>query len=202
MANSEKQHVFFVDDEPDICQVVSTSLRQVGMKVTCFTSAANCLKRLRSQRCDLLIADVKMPEMSGLELLTQVKSIVPSLPVLIVTGYGDIPMAVRAMKTGALDFIEKPLERESFLSVVKLALKRHPKSHPLVGKVLTRTEIKVLRLILDGKGNKEIAYLLNRSVRTIEDHRRHIMRKLCVDNLVDLVKQTALVRLIELPEDE
>ncbi len=145
--------------------------------------------------------DNNLVSLFAIELLTKAKCIIPSLPVLVITGYGDIPMAVRALKAGASDFIEKPLERRPFLSAVKSMLKRSTQTHPLVGKVLSKTEMKVLRLILDGKSNKEMANLRHRSVRTIEDHRSRIMRKLGVDNLVDLVKQTAVVKLVELWED-
>ena len=202
MTNIAKQRIFFVDDKPKVRKMVSRTLEQTGLKVTCFTCAADCLKQLRSQTCDLLITDVKMPEMDGIELLTEVKRIIPSLPVLVVTGYGDIPMAVEALKVGASDFIEKPLDRQSFLSAVESELKRNILIHQIVGDVLTKTEMIVLRLILDGKSTKEIARLRNRSVRTIEDHRSRIMRKIGVDNLVDLVKQTAVVRLVELGEDK
>lgn len=202
MTNITKQHVFFVDDEPKIRKMVGRTLEQVGLKVSCFARAAECLKQLHSQTCDLLITDVKMPEMDGIELLTKVKHIIPSLPVLVITGYGDIKMAVKALKIGASNFIEKPLDRQSFLSVVESALKRNAKIHRIAGNVLTKTEMIILRLILDGKSTKEIARLRHRSVRTIEDHRSHIMHKLGVDNLVDLVKQTAVVRMVELGEDK
>lgn len=202
MTNITKQHVFFVDDEPKIRKMVGRTLEQVGLKVSCFARAAECLKQLHSQTCDLLITDVKMPEMDGIELLTKVKHIIPSLPVLVITGYGDIKMAVKALKIGASNFIEKPLDRQSFLSAVESALKRNAKIHRIAGNVLTKTEMIILRLILDGKSTKEIARLRHRSVRTIEDHRSHIMHKLGVDNLVDLVKQTAVVRMVELGEDK
>ena len=198
MANDAKQNVFLVDDEPEVRTVIGRTLEQAGFKVSCFSHASDCLEQLRSRPCDLLIADVKMPGMDGIELLTKVKCIIPSLPVLVITGYGDIPMAVKALKAGASDFIEKPLNRKSFLSAVEFALKGNTPPHHLVNKVLTKTEMGILRLILDGKSNKEIAGLRNRSVRTIEDQRRRIMRKLGVDNLVDLVKQVAVVRLPEL----
>lgn len=202
MTNIAKQHVFFVDDEPKVRKMVGRTLEQADLEVSCFASGGDCLEQLRCRTCDLLITDVKMPEMDGIELLTVVKRIIPSLPVLVITGYGDIRMAVKALKIGALDFIEKPLDRQSFLSAVESALKRNAKIHRLVGGVLTKTETGVLRLILDGKSNKKIAWLRHRSVRTIEDHRSHIMRKLGVDNLVDLVKQTAVVRMVELGEDK
>jgi two-component system response regulator FixJ len=198
MTDAAEQHIFFVDDEPKVCKMVGRTLKQAGLKVTCFTDPADCLKQLRCQTCDLLITDVKMPEMDGIELLTKVKRIIPSLPVIVVTAYGDVPMAVEALKVGASNFVEKPLERQSFLSVVEFVLKhRTALIHQIVGDVLTKTEMIVLRLILDGKSTKEIAALRHRSVRTIEAHRSRIMRKLGVDNLVDLVKQTAVVRLVE-----
>ncbi len=202
MTNITKQHVFFVDDEPKVRKMVGRTLEQAGLKVSCFARAVECLKQLHSQTCDLLITDVKMPEMDGIELLTEVKRIIPSLPVLVITGYGDISMAVTALKAGASDFIVKPLDRQSFLLAVESLLKRNTLTHPLVNKVLTKTEMRVLFLILDGKSTKEIARLRCRSVRTIEFHRGSIMRKLDVDNLVDLVKKTTVVRPFELGENE
>jgi len=202
MTNNAKQNIFFVDDEPKVRKVVGRTLEQLGSKVSCFACAADCLERLRSQMCDLLITDVKMPEMDGIELLAEAKHIIPSLAVLVITGYGDIPMAVRAFKAGALDFIEKPLDRQSFLSAVELVLKRNASPDRLLGKALTRIEMRVLRLILEGKSNKEIAHLRHRSVRTIEFHRNHIMHKLSVDNLVDLVKQAVVMGLVGLPANK
>jgi len=202
MTDSIEQHIFFVDDEPNVGKVVSKTLAQRGFKVSCFIRAADCLEQLRFQTCDLLITDVKMPEMDGIELLTEAKRFIPSLRVLVITGYGDIPMAVTAVKAGALDFIEKPLDRQSFLSTVESVLKRNPWGDPLLGKLLSRTEMKVLRFILDGKSNKEIARLRHRSIRTIEDHRSHIFRKFGVDNLVDLTKRAAGMGLVELPENK
>jgi len=202
MINITKQHIFFVDDEPNVREVVGRTLEQADLKVSCFANAAECLKQLHSQTCDLLITDVKMPEMDGIELLIKVRRIIPPLPVLVITGYGDISMAVTAFKAGASDFIEKPLERQSLLSAVESILKRNTLTHPLVNKVLTKTEMRVLRLILDGKSTKKIARLRHRSVRTIETQRGSIMHKLGVDNLVDLVKQTTVVRPFELGENE
>ncbi len=202
MTNITKQYVFFVDDEPKVRKMVGRTLEQAGLKVSYFARAAECLKQLHSQTCDLLITDVKMPEMDGIELLTEVKRIIPSLPVLVITGYGDIPMAVKALKVGASDFIEKPLDRQSFLSAVDSVLKRNTQNHPLVGKVLTKTEMRVLRLMLDGKSTKEIAGLLHRSTRTIEDHRTHIMHKLGANDLMHLVRLVAVVRMPDLAADE
>jgi len=202
MTNNAEQHIFFVDDEPKVCKAVGRTLEQLGSKVSCFARAADCLEQLRSQTCDLLITDVKMPEMDGIELLTEARRIAPWLPVLVITGYGDIPMAVKAVKAGALDFIEKPLDRQSFLSTVESILKRNALADPLLGEPLTKTEMKVLRLLLKGKSNKEIARLLHRHRRTIEDHRNNIYCKLGVDNSVDLVKRAAELGLFKLPENK
>lgn len=197
--NRAKQHVFFVDDEPKIRNVVEKTLEGMGVNVSCFARAVDCIKQLRCQTCDLLITDVKMPKMDGMELLTEAKRLAPWLPVLLVTGYGDIPLAVRAVKAGAADFIEKPLDRQSFLRKVKSILQRNTCSDYLRGKPLTKTQTKVLRLVVGGKSNREIATLLRRSVRTIEDHRHDIMRKLGVKNAIELVRRAAQMDLVRLP---
>ena len=199
IANRAKQHIFFVDDEPQVRKVVGKTLKRLGTKVSCFASAADCIEQLRPQRCDLLITDVKMPDMDGLELLTEAKRIAPWLPVLVVTAYGDVPMAVKALKIGALNFIEKPLEMQSFLSAVESVLERTTPSDQLLGKGLTRVEMRVLRFILASNSNKETADILLGSVNTIVVHRNHIMRKLGASNLIDLLKRTVTMGLFELP---
>ncbi len=133
--------------------------------------------------------------MDGLTLLTKAKRIAPWVSVMVITGYGDIPMAVRALKLGAVDFVEKPLDRDVFLNKVKSVLNENNFSDSSVGRALTKTEKKVLKLILDGMGNKGIAYKLGRALRTVELHRSHIMHKFGVDNVVDLVKKAAPMNL-------
>ena len=193
-----KQHIFFVDDEPKVRKVVDRTLKRLSSKVSCFASARDCLEQLSSERCDLLIADVKMPEMNGIELLAEVKRSVPWVPVLLITGYGNIPMAIKALKMGALHFIEKPLEMQSFLSAVESALGRSTPFDPLLGKELTRSEMRILRFISDGKSNKETARILHRSIKTVEVHRSRIMCKLGVDNAVDLLKRAVAMRLVDM----
>lgn len=195
------QHIFFVDDEPKVRKVIKETLEQLDLEVSCFSSGAECLKELGSQVCDLLITDVKMPEMNGIELMMQAKRVVPWLPVLVITGYGDIPMAVKAVKAGAVDFIEKPLAKESFLLRVKSILKEHTSNHRPRGKPLTKNETGILKLIIEGKSNREIAQLLHRSIRTVEVHRARVMKKLDADNLVDLIKTAVKMGLVEMPEE-
>jgi two-component system response regulator FixJ len=183
--------VVFVDDEPKVCDAVRKTLERVGINVQCFPSADDCLAYLAEQRCDLLVTDVRMPGKDGLELLREARRQLPWLPVVVVTGYGDVPMAVRALRAGAADFLEKPLDREVLLGVVRTQLERHAPQSTLFDLALTKTEMRVLRLILDGQNNRDIAGALHRSPRTVEVHRSNLMRKLGASNIVGLLRRAA-----------
>lgn len=195
MQSSFKPHIFVVDDDSCILDVIALNLKDAKFTCTCFENAVDCLQQLHTQSCDLLITDIKMPDKDGIEFLTEAKRIVPWLPVLVMSSYGDIPLAVKAVKAGAEGFIEKPLQRKDFLKLVQSTVNQNHLSNLLIGKPLTRTEKIILHLILEGKSNRVIASILNRSVRTVEVHRSHIMRKLDVDNVVDLVKRAATMGL-------
>jgi two-component system response regulator FixJ len=184
-------HIYIVDDDPCIRDVISVFLVRAGFECSTFSGADHCLSMLRTHKCDLLITDVRMPVKDGIELLIEARSIFPWLPVLIITSYADVPLAVKALKAGATDFAEKPLDWDRFLATVQSILSESELSDALVGKPLTRTETIILRLILEGRSNKEIAHILSRSTRTVEVHRSHIMHKLNVDNVVELVKRAA-----------
>lgn len=194
-----EQSVFVVDDEPRVCEAIRETLEAPGIKVTCFNNGIECIEQLGRHKCDLLITDLKMPQMDGVELLTKARAMAPWLPVLMITGYGDIPTAVNAVKAGVVDFIEKPLVKKSFVRQVKSLLQEGASLNAHVGTPLTRGETRVLKLIVDGKSNKDIANLLHRSVRTVEVHRSRVMEKLGVENIIDLVKRAATMGLIDLP---
>jgi len=197
MNDGASEHVYVVDDEPKIRVVLRKTLERAGLAVSCFASADDCLARLGVGRCDLLITDVRMPEKDGVELLMEVKKVQPWLPVLVVTGFGDVPTAVKALKAGATDFIEKPLERDSFLETVRTLLARNNVEKAMIDRALTKMELKILCHILDGRNNREIADLLHRSPRTVEVHRRHLMQKLRANNIVELLRQAARLRLFD-----
>lgn len=193
MPSKSKAQIFVVDDDTCILDSVAVFLNKAGLECTCFESAEACLDYLRRENCDLLITDIRMPGMDGMELLVEVKKIVPWMPVLIMTSYSDVPLVVKAVKKGAADFVEKPLEWGKFLALVKLIVEQNDLGNLFKGKPLTKTEKNVLWLILQGKTNKEMASVLCRSVRTVEVHRSHIMQKLDADSIVDLVRRaTAL----------
>jgi two-component system response regulator FixJ len=195
----KKKHIFFLDDELEVREAVTETLQQSDYEVSHFADGAECLEELHSKKCDLLITDLKMPEMNGIDLLIEVKRLAPWIPVLVITGYGDIPTAVKAVKSGAVDFIEKPLDRESFLNKVSSILLENASEPSLTNIPLTKSERKILKMVIGGKSNKEIALLLHRSIRTVEVHRARLMHKLKADNLVDLVKRAVTLGLIELP---
>ena len=200
MAKKYKAHIFIVDDDSCICDLVSLTLEGMGYKCSCFEDADSCLERLAVDKCDVLLTDVRMPEKGGIELLVEVKRSLPWLPVLMITSYADIPMSVEAVKAGAFNFIEKPLDGQMLLDAVETALRESDLTNILKGKLLTKTEAVILNLILQGRSNRGIAHILHRSVRTIEDHRNHVMRKLDVDNVVDLVKRATALGMVKLPQ--
>lgn len=199
MSNGDGRHIFFVDDEDKVSRVISETLERCAFKVICFASAADCIERLNSEKCDLIITDLRLPEMDGLELLRRVRLLAPWVPVMIITGYGDIATAVECVKAGAVDFIEKPLERTSFVAKVRSVLQENGNgTEVFAGGLLTRAEERVLKLVIDGRSSKDIAHLLNRSRRTVEVHRANVMRKLGVENVIDLVKRACEVGLVRL----
>ena len=183
-----RTHIVVVDDDREIRQAVQFSLERAGYEVSIFSSAETCLKSLDTLDCNLLVTDVKMPGIDGFGLLARIKQVRPGLPVIMITGFGDIPMAIRAVQAGAGGFIEKPLDRDSLLQAVEELLTPQVKDNFKKGESLTQGEKRVLGLVLAGHSNREIAEILCRSIRTVEDHRRNIMHKLDAKNLVELVK--------------
>lgn len=195
MASASKLHILVVDDDSCILDSAALFLKKAGFECTCFGNAEDCLEYLRQENCDLLITDIQMPGKNGIELLAEAKQIAPWMPVLVMTSYGDISLAVEAVKKGAIEFVEKPLEWESFVTLIRSVVEHNDLNNLLTGKLLTKTEKIILRLILQDKTNKEIGNILHRSMRTVEVHRSHIMRKLGVSSIVDLVKRAAAMDL-------
>ena len=189
VSKKEKLKVFIVDDEPAFCKVLKKILQE-HFEVCAYTNPAACLNEIKKSDCDLLIADYKMKKMNGIELLEKVKQFAPNMPVLIISGFGDIPAAVKAIKKGAFDFIQKPFSQELLLSEVTRILEKKLNGPTIKAGItrLSKSELHILKLILEGKSNKEIAFKLCRSRRTIEDHRCNIMKKLSADNIVELTK--------------
>jgi len=185
-----QQRVFVVDDEPSVRRAVQQSLEALDVDVVCFPGAELCLDALKEERCDLVITDITMPEMDGLTLLERAREVAPLTKVLMVTGYGSVPLAVKSMRLGASDFMEKPLDESVLLPKVEALLGNCDTPD---GDNITPAEEQVLELVAEGKANKEIAYLIGRSKRTVENHRHRLMKKLGVGSTAELIK-VALVR--------
>ena len=192
-----KPVIFLVDDEPGVREALADSLRDFGYEVATFAGPLECLAALARRACSLLITDVNLPDLSGIDLITRVKSVRPRLPILVISGFADIPMAVQAVKAGADEFFEKPLEEEPFLAAVRATLRAARAEDDLAGVVLTQVERTVLQLVAAGKSNKEIAARLHRSQRTIENHRHRLMRKLKVSSTAALVRTALQLGLVD-----
>ncbi|AWN73562.1 response regulator [Legionella anisa] len=185
--------VFVVDDDPEICKSFRWLFESINLHVQTYENAKDFLDSYTNQ-LGCLIIDVRMPIMSGLELLEQLNSSQNKLPVIVITGYGDISMAIRAMKAGAEDFILKPVNHQNLLEVTQKCLKKNNSTtisqsnfHERIDS-LTRREKQVMDLVVEGKLNKQIAYDLNISISTVEVHRANVMRKMETKSLAELIK--------------
>jgi two-component system, LuxR family, response regulator FixJ len=200
MKKNDKDCIFLVDDEPIVLETIGDTLKENYIQVHCFTRAADCIEHLGRQKCDLLITDLKMPEMDGIELLTRAKQLLPWMPVLVITGFGDIPTAVTAIQNGAVGFIEKPLERKPFLLKVESLLQVDTKNSSQIK--LSKAERKILELVKTGKSSRNIANLMHRSQRTIEYHRTNMMKKFNASNSVEMIEKAIMFGFLKLSNQQ
>jgi two-component system response regulator FixJ len=189
--------VFVVDDDADVRDSVCALLESAGLASEAFDSALAFLAAYQPSRPGCVIADVRMPDMDGMTLQEELGKRGSALPVIVVTGHADVPLAVRAMKAGAVDFIEKPFDDEALISSVRRALAQAVSTREQVSAAqratsliatLSARERQVLELLVAGRSNKVIAYELDISPRTVEIHRAHVMEKMEAKSLSDLVR--------------
>jgi FixJ family two-component response regulator len=200
---SDDPTVFVVDDDRAVRKSLRWLLESVDLKVETFESAREFLEKYEPHRPGCVVLDVRMPGMSGLELQDHLRSAGIDIPVIIITGYGDIPMAVRAMKAGAIDFIEKPVCDQVLLEHIHDALEVDQKrrqvrtnSREVVERLqsLTRREAEVMEYVVQGLSSKEIAKELDVSFKTIEAHRAKIMKKMDAKSVPHLIHMNLLTR--------
>jgi two-component system response regulator FixJ len=198
--------VHIVDDDEAVRQSLAFLLSTVGIPVRVYESATSFLAGLATLQAGCLITDVRMPDMTGLELLQQLRGKGIKIPVIVITGHGDIPLAVEAMRCGALDFIEKPFAEESILRAVRAAEDRTKKLAPRSeeeGQVASRLaslserERQVLEGLVAGHANKVIAQELGISPRTVEVYRANVMTKMQAGNLSELVRFAIRAGIVE-----
>lgn len=186
MANDKT--VYVIDDDVDVRESL-VLLVQRTYRTVAFESARAFLAAGVSAKDSCALIDIRMPEMDGLQLQREIRRTMPELPVIIMTGHGDVPMAVQAMKDGAIEFLEKPFEKAIVLGALEAAFLRSTTSdNPKQRKALTDRENEVFSLLVEGHQNKVVGHKLGISTRTVEVHRRRIMDKLNAKNLADLVR--------------
>jgi FixJ family two-component response regulator len=189
--------VYVVDDDASMREALESLIRSVGLKVTTFISAQDFLRSERPDAPACLVLDVRLPGLSGLDLQRELTQAGIQLPVIFITGHGDIPMTVRAMKAGAVEFLTKPFRDQDLLDAIGQALDRdraarHQRAEltELRGRYeqLTPREREVMGLVVAGRLNKQIAAALGTSEITIKIHRSQVMHKMQADSLADLVR--------------
>jgi FixJ family two-component response regulator len=189
--------VFVVDDDPAVCTSLRRLIRSIGIEVQTFTSAQEFLRATRPRVPGCLVLDVRLPDLSGLNLQEKLNEAKIDLPIIFMTGHGDIPMTVRAMKAGALEFLTKPVKEQDLLEAIQRGIEQH--RHVLAQRAqasdlqhrydsLTPREREVFPLVTSGMLNKQIAAELGASEKTIKIHRGQVMQKMKAESLADLVR--------------
>lgn len=198
---AQKSVVFLVDDDPIVLDALGLFLESSGLAVRAFSSAQAFLEAYDPSFPGCLVLDIRMPGMSGLELQQELIKKNIDIPIIFLTGHGDIPMSVKALKAGAVDFIEKPFNDEVLLKCIREAIARDKQLRTLDAekakilhcyKQLTRREKEVMGFVISGHSNKEIAKELDISHRTIDVHRSRIMAKMEANSLPELVNMASL----------
>ncbi|HEY8261425.1 MAG TPA: response regulator [Methylosinus sp.] len=194
--------VHVIDDDPAVRDSLRLLLKTERLSVLAHASARDFLAVVAPDETGCVVTDVRMPEKSGFELLADMRTLRIGLPVIVITAYADVPLAVRAMKAGAVDLLEKPFDDEALLKAIRQALNRGPDAALDAEAAaarerimrLTGREREVLSAILGGRSNKLIAHDLGTSVRTVEAHRAHLMAKMRAGNLSELVRLSLLAQ--------
>ena len=202
---SEKAIVHVIDDDEAICQSLAFLLQAAKLEVKTYSSAMAFLDALPDATASCVITDVRMPGMSGVDLLRRLKELKIGVPVIVITGHGDVALAVEAMKVGAVDFLEKPFDDDVLLASVQSALKRqdgetkrYTERLEIEGRLagLSNRERDVLGGLVAGRANKQIAFDLGISPRTVEIYRANLMNKMKAGSLSDLVRMALIVGIV------
>ena len=199
MTQSAKGTVFVVDDDTAVRESLESLIRSAGHMVHSFSSATQFLNRPRTEVPSCLVLDVRLPEITGLDLQQQLKELHIKIPIIFITGHGDIPMSVRAMKGGAMEFLTKPFNDQELLDAIEQAIKRDHNERARQADVsdilkrynsLTPREQQVMELVVSGMLNKQVAVQLDVTEITVKVHRGQVMQKMKADSFADLVKMS------------
>ncbi|WP_414473328.1 response regulator FixJ [Microvirga sp. M2] len=197
--------VYVVDDDVGVRKALSFLLVSAGLNVRLYESASSFLREVSDPGRCCIVTDVRMPGIDGLEFIRRLNERGFNAPIIVMTGHADIPLAVEAMKAGAIDFLEKPFREDRFLEVVRFALvcdeKSVRRSQELLKtqarlQSLSQRERQVLDCLVEGKANKAIAHELNISIRTVEIHRSNVMAKMEARSLSELIRMALFVEAV------
>ena len=201
-----EQTIYVIDDDDAVRQSLEFMLKAAGMKSRGFESAKAFMALLPEINSGCVVTDVRMPEITGIDLLRHLRKSNPDLPVIVITGHGDISLAVEAMKIGAIDFLEKPFDGQQLLTAVRSALSRDADTGKRKAELadiqeklaaLSNRERQVLEGLVAGSANKNIAFDLGISPRTVEIYRANLMTKMAANSLSDLVRMAMMAGILE-----
>jgi FixJ family two-component response regulator len=196
--------VFIIDDDRGMRQSIQDLVESVGLRAESFATGEEFLKRKRTNDPSCLVLDVRLPQMSGLDFQRQLAETGMQIPIIFVTAHGDVPMSVRALKSGAVEFLTKPFRDQDLLDAIQQALQRdrtaqeqQAEIHDLQGRYhgLTRREQEVMTLVVSGMLNKQIASEIGASEATVKIHRGQVMHKMQAGSVVDLVRMADKLKL-------
>ena len=198
MTQSQGEMVYLVDDDEAILDSLTFLMEGYGLKVNAFSGGSAFLEAVDLSQPGCVILDSRMPELTGQELHQKLNDANSPLAVIFLTGHGDVPMAVEALKNGAFDFFQKPVQGKELFEAVQRGLTHSDKLHHDLAQLallqdLTEREQQVFRLVINGYTNKQMADTLFVSVRTIEVHRSNVMKKLQASNMAGLLKYSSLL---------
>jgi FixJ family two-component response regulator len=200
MTDSSRQHIYVLETEPQVRALLETELPAATVSVSGFCGHQECLEELATGRCDLLVVDLDGRMRDGLNVLEQAKRIVHRIWSLAIVEHGAVPCAIDAIRVGADDCLDKPIQQDRLHAAVGTQLAKVDASTRRGSRALTQMEVQILQWILAGKTSCEMADELCRSKRTIDVHRKNIMRKLQATGLVDLIKRAREMGFSEQPE--
>jgi FixJ family two-component response regulator len=189
--------IAIVDDDPSVREGLSSLIRSVGLRVETFGSAQEFLARPGAEAPSCLVLDLQLPGLSGLDLQKRMAEVKLEIPIVFLTGHGNIPASVRAIKAGAVEFLTKPFDEQELLEAIKAAMerdRRNRQQHADIRELrdryesLTAREQEIMQQVISGLLNKQIAAELNITEFTVKIHRGHVMRKMHADSLADLVR--------------
>ena len=189
--------VFVIDDDGGMRQAIQDLVESVGLRAEAFATGEEFLEKPRTADPSCLVLDVRLPQMSGLEFQQKLAELGVRIPIIFITAHGDIPMSVRALKSGAVEFLTKPFRDQDLLDAIQQALQRDRAAREQLADIhelqeryreLTAREREVMALVISGMLNKHIAAKIGASEATVKIHRGHLMEKMQADSLIELVR--------------